>query len=55
MALVEKGSIKPVVYEQEYKGLGAIPQALDDVKRHKTWGRVVASIDEGDETQKARL
>ena len=55
MGLVEQGGIKPCIYAKEYEGLEAVPQALNDVKSHKTWGRVVVTVDQDEESYKARL
>lgn len=58
MKLVEAGNIKPVIYKEEYRGLEAVPRALDDARKHKAWGRAILRINEGAETElatKARL
>ncbi|USP82615.1 Quinone oxidoreductase-like protein 2 -like protein [Curvularia clavata] len=44
LRLVEGGSIRPVVYKENYGGLDAVSKALQDVKAHKTWGRAVVRI-----------
>ncbi|KAF3000773.1 transcription elongation factor spt5 [Curvularia kusanoi] len=49
MRLVEDGSVKPVVYEEEYRGLEAVARALEDAKEHRAWGRAVVRINEGTE------
>ncbi|KAF2467151.1 zeta-crystallin [Lindgomyces ingoldianus] len=62
MGLVEAGRIKPVIYKEQYQGLGEICRALEDLQMHKTWGRAILRINEGMEVdieteaeQKARL
>jgi D-arabinose 1-dehydrogenase-like Zn-dependent alcohol dehydrogenase len=59
MELVEKRKIEPVIYSEEYRGLEAVPRALEDGKKHKVWGRAVLRIDEDAErsigTSKPRL
>ena len=44
--MVESGKISPVIYEEEYRGLEAVPKALQDAKEHRAWGRAVLRIDE---------
>lgn len=46
MSLVESGKIQPVIYKEEYRGLEAVPKALQDAKDHKAWGRAILRIDE---------
>jgi NADPH:quinone reductase-like Zn-dependent oxidoreductase len=56
MEIVEAGKIKPVIYEEEYMGLEAVPRALDDLRTHMAWGRAVLRINEdGDSGEKAKL
>jgi len=56
MDLVERGGIEPVLYKEEYDGLGTVGRALEDVRTHKTWGRAVVTIDGNAERElKARL
>ena len=56
MKLVNQGAIRPVAFAKgEYKGLSSIPRALEDVKGHKAWGRVVVEGIDVDETRKAKL
>jgi hypothetical protein len=59
MKLVEAGMILPVIYEEHYRGLDAVPRALEDARQHKAWGRAVLSIHEEAEVEsvgeKARL
>jgi NADPH:quinone reductase-like Zn-dependent oxidoreductase len=58
MKLVEQGSIRPVIYEEDYMGLESVAKALEDTKSHKAWGRAVIRIDEEVELEnqsKARL
>jgi D-arabinose 1-dehydrogenase-like Zn-dependent alcohol dehydrogenase len=50
MQLVEQGKIQPVIYSEQYRGLEAVPRALEDAKEHRTWGRAVLRID-GDAEQ----
>lgn len=53
MRLVDAGSIRPVVYKENYNGLEAVGRALEDVKAHKAWGRAVVRVCEHED--KARL
>ena len=56
MKFVNDGSIKPVIYKEEYVGLECVPRAMDDLKARKTWGRAIVTIDgQGDIEGKARL
>ncbi|KAH7402464.1 zeta-crystallin [Pyrenochaeta sp. MPI-SDFR-AT-0127] len=51
MKVVEAGKIQPVIYKEEYKGLSAVPRALDDAGKHRAWGRAVLRINEEAETK----
>lgn len=56
MKLVTNGSIKAVIYKEQYNGLGEISRALEDLSRHKVWGRAILTIDENaDGTSRAKL
>jgi NADPH:quinone reductase-like Zn-dependent oxidoreductase len=58
MKLVEEGQIRPVIYNKDYMGLDSVPEALEDAKSHRAWGRAVLRIDEEAESEglkKARL
>ena len=56
MKLVDSGSIRPIIYKEEYMGLEAIPRALGDLRTHKAWGRAILRINEEAEAeQKAKL
>lgn len=44
MSMVDDGKIKPVIYKEEYRGLEAVPKALEDAKAHKAWGRAILTI-----------
>jgi NADPH:quinone reductase-like Zn-dependent oxidoreductase len=58
MQMVEEGKIRPVIYDEEYRGLGSVVRALEDARTHKAWGRAVLRIDEegeGGKKSKARL
>lgn len=58
MQLVKAGKIQPVIYKEEYRGLDAVPQALEDAEKHRSWGRAILTIhEEGDEsvTQRPKL
>lgn len=46
MAMVKAGTIKPVQYAEEYKGIEAIPRALEDLHQRKVWGRSVVEVSE---------
>lgn len=49
MSMVDEGKIQPVVYKEEYWGLGAVSRALEDAKQHRAWGRAVLRIEHGGE------
>lgn len=51
MKLVDEGKIQPVVYKEAYRGLEAVPKALEDAKKHRAWGRAVLRINEGPEAE----
>lgn len=59
MGLVDNGTIQPVIYEEDYRGLEAVPKALEDAKNHRAWGRAILTVDEDAERksqrQKAKL
>jgi transcription elongation factor SPT5 len=58
MQLVEDGKIRPVIYKGDYRGLEAVPRALEDAREHRAWGRAVMRICEDEEAeigQRARL
>lgn len=56
MSLVDSGSIKPVIYPTEYRGLEELPKALEDLRSKKVWGRAILRINEDAEAAgKARL
>jgi len=44
MKMVKSGKIKPVIYEEEYHGLEAVPQGLKDMGTRKVWGRAVVTV-----------
>ncbi|KAF2709611.1 hypothetical protein K504DRAFT_406959 [Pleomassaria siparia CBS 279.74] len=46
MKMVESRSIKPVIYKEDYRGLEAVPSALDGLRTHKVWGRAILRINE---------
>jgi NADPH:quinone reductase-like Zn-dependent oxidoreductase len=58
MRLVEQGSIQPVIYKEDYRGLESVSKALEDARLHKPWGRAVLRIGEDaelNERERARL
>jgi NADPH:quinone reductase-like Zn-dependent oxidoreductase len=50
MSLVDSGKIQPIIYEKEYQSLKAVPEALEDAKNHKAWGRAILKINEDAES-----
>jgi NADPH:quinone reductase-like Zn-dependent oxidoreductase len=46
MRLVEDGKIQPVIYKENYTGLGSVARAMEDARTHKAWGRAVLKVDE---------
>ena len=56
MRLVEEGKVKAVIYNEDYRGLEAVPRALRALEAHKAWGRAVLRINEEAENEvKAKL
>ncbi|OIW25952.1 NAD(P)-binding protein [Coniochaeta ligniaria NRRL 30616] len=53
--LIEEGKIKPVVYDEVYKGLESVPRALKDLEDRKVWGKAVVQVDDEEEVPLARL
>ena len=51
MKLVDEGKIQPVIFKEDYRGLKAVPRALQDAKEHKAWGRAVLRINEDAERE----
>lgn len=50
MSLVDSRKIQPIIYK-EYRGLESVPEALEDAKNHKAWGRAVLKINEDAENE----
>ncbi|KAI1327546.1 zeta-crystallin [Xylariaceae sp. FL0255] len=42
--MIDQGKIKPTIYEKEYKGLQAIPEALADIASRKVWGKAIIQV-----------
>jgi NADPH2:quinone reductase len=51
--LIEKGLLKPTIFEKEYRGLESVATAMQDVAARKVWGKAVILIDP--EKEKPRL
>ncbi|PSN70127.1 NAD(P)-binding protein [Corynespora cassiicola Philippines] len=49
--LVDQGHIRPVIYRESYDGLEELPRALDDLEKHKVWGRAVLRVNEDAEAE----
>lgn len=43
--MIDEGSISPTVYEKEYRGLQATPEALADIAARKVWGKAIIHLD----------
>lgn len=52
MRLVQDGSIRPIIYKEDYRGLEMVNRALEDVKARRTWGRAVVRVCEDDSRSK---
>ncbi|KAH8906195.1 NAD(P)-binding protein [Coniochaeta sp. PMI_546] len=53
--LIDEGKIRPVVYDEVYKGLESVPRALKDLEERKVWGKAVVQVDQEEEVPLARL
>lgn len=53
--LVQKGLLRPTVFEMEYRGLTDVVRAMKDLEGRKVWGKAVVqmTVDEG--TQRSKL
>ena len=49
ISMVDNGAIQPVIYNEQYQGLKAVPKALEDAANHKPWGRAILRIDDNAE------
>ncbi|KAI8629815.1 zeta-crystallin [Xylariaceae sp. FL1651] len=45
--MIKKGTLRPTVFEKEYKGLQSVPEALADIASRKVWGKAVIQVDTG--------
>ena len=52
-ALLQKGRLRPAVFNREYSGLESVVDALGDLSRREVWGKAVIRI--GIKEQKPRL
>jgi NADPH2:quinone reductase len=43
--LIEKGLLKPTVFEREYRGLESVGAAMKDLAERKVWGKAVILIE----------
>lgn len=43
-SMLEKGLIKPVIFDKRYQGLESVPDALKDLAERKIWGKVVVLV-----------
>lgn len=44
--MIEKGMIKPTVFEKEYRGLESVKVALRDLSERRVWGKAVVVLEE---------
>jgi NADPH:quinone reductase len=42
--MIKEGTIKPVIYDEVYEGLGSVTQALADSASRKIWGKAVVDV-----------
>ncbi|KAH7126698.1 zeta-crystallin [Dendryphion nanum] len=52
MGLVDRGLIRPVIYEKRYEGLEAVGRALGDLEKRAVWGRAVVRIGEDESAER---
>ncbi|KAB5566962.1 quinone oxidoreductase [Coniochaeta sp. 2T2.1] len=52
--LIEEGKIRPVVYDEVYKGLESVPRALKDLEERKVWGKAVVTVDNDQDMPKVK-
>ncbi|KAI1823235.1 zeta-crystallin [Xylaria intraflava] len=45
--MIERGVFRSMRFEQEYKGLESVPEALTDIATRKVWGKAVIQVDAG--------
>ena len=51
--MIEKGLLKPTVFEKEYRGLESVVTAMKDLAARKVWGKAVVLVKPGN--SKSRL
>lgn len=52
----EKGLLKPMLFDREYRGLESVVSAMKDLSQRKVWGKAVVLVEQDDEGKdKARL
>ena len=51
--MLEKGLLKPTVFDTEYNGLDNVVRALEDLSARRVWGKAVIRI--APEVPKTRL
>ena len=42
--MIDDNLVKPTVYDKEYMGLTAVPEAILDLNERKVWGKAVVQI-----------
>ncbi|KAH8594736.1 zeta-crystallin [Bisporella sp. PMI_857] len=45
--LLERGHLRPTVFERDYRGLANVVDALQDLSQRRVWGKAVIRIDHG--------
>lgn len=53
--MIADGAIKPVIYNEKYGGLEAVPRALADSADRKIWGKAVIDIQPELDQDRSRL
>jgi NADPH:quinone reductase len=43
--LIEKGLLKPTVFERDYRGLESVMNAMKDLAARTVWGKAVVLIE----------
>lgn len=44
MGLIERGLLKPTVFDKKYKGLESVREVLKDLHERRVWGKAVVRI-----------
>ncbi|KFY79337.1 hypothetical protein V499_01671 [Pseudogymnoascus sp. VKM F-103] len=53
--MIANGDVKPTVYDGDFKGLGSIPRAMQEMADRKVWGKAVITLDDQVENNRKKL